>query len=629
MVNIKKPLEPAGDFIAPPSIRRILGIAFAIQLLLLSLTFPLSEVLGIKGLNYIDNPYHEYVVTVAADSGSNKRLRSYDPYFYAGKAAGLARNHGAKLPALAAALLSDWFSPREVWKIYVFAASLLASICLPLALILFRFERNAVAVGAALGLLLWWTGMFRWLHTAGLASFVLAAYASIPFTALIVQLIESECRYLVATIATGLAGAFFFFVHPLFPLPVIVFTTAYLSLSLRELRWKRFAIIATIISAIAILPNSGWLYDAFVDPPDPLIDITNHQRNTGFSLIFKSLFGIWDVAEGAKINPAIALAAVAGLVLARTDARRRQLLSYAIAGWFWACYAFTAGHISALGELTQPNRFNPVAYLFMAVPAAVGISRLLDSAGSPSHSQRRTLARGTTGIIGLVLATGVVELGREVSSADIGHYGQIPPQARDQGDYARYLLDFLARNTDSSARILFETSNARIHDGGHIAGLIALQSQRELIGGPYVQRGFAAFWDGIAFMQPIDQISPEKMQEYLDRYNIGWVVAHSQKSQAYFDRLPSATMMEQWKKIKTYKVERDHSFFFSGSGELVERRVNRLVFANVKGDPVILKYHYLKGMQTNAVEIAPVMVGDDPSPFVRITGAAPNLTIAY
>ncbi|PQJ97477.1 hypothetical protein CXB77_01635 [Chromatium okenii] len=44
-------------------------------------------------------------------------------------------------------------------------------------------------------------------------------------------------------------------------------------------------------------------------------------------------------------------------------------------------------------------------------------------------------------------------MGREVSSANIGHYGQHPPQARHQGEYADHILSFLNTNTDNSARV--------------------------------------------------------------------------------------------------------------------------------------------------------------------------------
>ncbi|WP_146108636.1 hypothetical protein [Chromatium okenii] len=284
----------------------ILGLTFALQFFLVAQTFPLSELFGSASLLYIDNPFHEYNVAMGAAVGSV----GYDPFFAAGRATGFALNHSDRLPAFLANILPSSLTAADIWKLYTFAVSLIASICLPLTLIILRFERNAIAISAALGLLLWWTGIFRWFHTAGMVSFIFIAFASLPFTALVVRLLtQAFTKTLIATVALGLVAAFLFFSHPLFPLPITVFLIFYLALNRQAVHWQ-FGLTALLaVAAIGILLNVGWLY-YFMNPLEIQETFDLYQRATGGDLVIKSLLGIWDKANGARINTPIALAVI-------------------------------------------------------------------------------------------------------------------------------------------------------------------------------------------------------------------------------------------------------------------------------------------------------------------------------
>ncbi|MBK1694469.1 hypothetical protein CKO09_06910 [Chromatium weissei] len=605
-------------------VKFILILTVVLQFLLLAQTFPLSELFSSASLLYIDNPFHEYNVAMGAATASI----GYDSLFAAGKATGFAINHSDRLPAFLAHILPSNVTAAGIWKFYTFTAALIASICLPLTLIILRFERNAIAVSALLGLLLWWTGMFRWFHTAGMVSFVFVAFASIPFIALLVRLFTWDVtKKLAAVLSFGLISAILFFTHPLFFLPVTVFTIFYVLTNREYICWKTSLIFLSATLLIVVTLNYSWLY-YFINPPDIQETFDHYQRATGGDLIIRSIFGIWEKANGAKINMPIILAAILGVYLSNTKTKK-LLLAFLGTGIFWLLYAYTAGDNETLGRLTQPNRFAPVAYLFFALPAAVGIVEIFSKVLQSEKTQQQIAYRVAASLIAFGLVISVVEMGREVSSADIGHYAQHPPQVKNQSAYANHILNFLNTHTDISARVLFETSLGRIHDGGHIAGLLALKSQREFIGGPYVQTGFASFWDGKLFAKSIADISPETMQEYFDRYNIGWIIVHSEKSKRYFDQLVGVTCIDEWEKLKFYQVQRPHSFFIKGFGELVERTADRLVFKNVSGDSVILKYHYLPKMESNEGTISPIFIGDDPNPFIQLQGKLSEIVITY
>src|SRR6185503_9079142 len=118
-----------------------------------------------------------------------------------------------------------------------------------------------------------------------------------------------------------------------------------------------------------------------------------------------------------------------------------------------------------------------------------------------------------------------------------GRYGAAPPEVKPPGDYSVWLMDWLKRRTTADSRVLFETSNARIHDQGHMAGYYAYSSQREFIGGPYPQMLVVSAWDGFAFGKPIADIPTARMAEYLSAYNIGAIVVHSDAARSYFDAM--------------------------------------------------------------------------------------------
>jgi hypothetical protein len=66
------------------------------------------------------------------------------------------------------------------------------------------------------------------------------------------------------------------------------------------------------------------------------------------------------------------------------------------------------------------------------------------------------------------------------------------------------------------------------------------------------------------------------------------------------------------------RVNQPLSWFLQGEGK-VKASLNRLEVSEVKGNEVILKYHWAEGLiGTPAVKIVPVKIGDDPIPFIKV-----------
>jgi hypothetical protein len=279
----------------------------------------------------------------------------------------------------------------------------------------------------------------------------------------------------------------------------------------------------------------------------------------------------------------------------------------------------------------QPNRFLPAAFLFLVLPAALGTIRIVEAIRLRAGQLPRVIAAGFALVCLGSFGFSATETVRELSRSNIGHYGAIPPEVRGVGTKSLWLIAWIKANTTPAGRVLFETSKGRIHDRAHMAGYYAVQTGREFVGGPYPYMLFPSFWDGEAFGRQLPSIPQEEFRRYLQLYNIGWIVTHSEVSHAYLAKLPGVELVATHQDLQIHRVQQPLSYFIAGSGEVEARAIDHLVLKNVKGADVILKYHYVPGLSVAApARLEPVMLPGIPRPFVRIIGpAVPRLEITY
>jgi hypothetical protein len=176
--------------------------------------------------------------------------------------------------------------------------------------------------------------------------------------------------------------------------------------------------------------------------------------------------------------------------------------------------------------------------------------------------------------------------------------------------------------------VFFETSLGRVHDQGHMAGYYAYTSQREFIGGPYPRMHFASAWDGSMFRHPTADMTVEQMAAYLELYNIGAIIVHTDAAKKFFDNMPGVRFDAEYGSLRAYLVEGPHSYVMTGTGRIAERDHNRLVITDINGPELVLKYHYVAGLKTDPpTKIEGTRVPDDPTPFVRIANPPSRLRI--
>jgi hypothetical protein len=70
--------------------------------------------------------------------------------------------------------------------------------------------------------------------------------------------------------------------------------------------------------------------------------------------------------------------------------------------------------------------------------------------------------------------------------------------------------------------------------------------------------------------------------------------------------------------IHLMKVNQPLSWFMQGEGK-VKAGFNRLELSDLKGDEIILKYHWIEGLTAlPPTTIEPVKIADDPIPFIKL-----------
>lgn len=605
---------------------RLWLLTTAIQLALVSWTYPIGELLSDKPLTYIDHPVHLHRIILAAEMAEQGFMTGYDPFFAAGSPAGMPWNPAAKVPAF---LAIAGLEPVLAWKIYTFVAAVVAPGLLIIAARLLSVSLPIASWMGILGGILWWASMFRWFHTAGLVSFVLASYLAIPYLAYFRNLIKSP-RILPKTILISLAGGIATLVHPLFPVIVVLPGLIMLWTERTHLNPLRYVTILMVIPAIVLLMNWFWFYPTFFQKIYSQPDFGVHQSLIDPWMILWEALAIWrGEYHGARVYPLILLGTLLAIRYHRGTAESfHKILPFILGGFLLIIYAATGSSIDRLAGLTQPNRFAVTGYLMLTVAAAsamVTIPKLLRKYGIKWEPALYGAA-----LMVLVLIN-LNEVRRELSkSENIGHYGKVPPEVTGYGEKYQYLLHWLHENTDASARVLFETSHARIHDRGHIAGMLSYESKREFIGGPYVLQHYAGFWDHTLFARDIREFTPQELEDRMRMYNIGWVIAHHPITKSVLDGLSFVEKKDEFSGISIYRTTTSNGFILEGKGQILRRELNRLVLGNLEGDRILLSYHLIPGMEClRECDMRPYFFEDDPVPFIELVSPHPYVEIRW
>lgn len=604
-------------------------VTLGVQCALVGVTFPWQQLWSALPLLGIDHPYHLYQVHVAQALAARGQLSGYDPFFAAGYLGGVTFNASAKGPALLAWLLGGAATELQSYKLYVFAVSVLGPAAPVWAARAVRATAPQGWCCAGLSIAMWWASPLHWYQTAGLVSFVFVSCVAVPFCLSLNRLFDEPRVGAGQLLLLGGAAALAFAVHPLFAVPVLVFCLVRLALVRPAIAARRWLARLACVCGVGVLPNLPWLAAmAGSSNIGSSQYAVSYQTLVDSRLLWMELLGLnGGPAKGAKVFPLLAVLSAWALAAAGPPWRTPALAS--VGCWLLLVLFAAFGAALPVFASLQPNRFSASAYLFLIVPAAVGAAALGRVLREVSGT-RRVVTFACAGIAGLLALAAADEVRREASSAHSGRYGSAPPDVRGVGVKGQALLRWLASDTRPDARVLFETSMARVHDGGHIVGYLQLQSGREFIGGPY-NNFFAGTRDGWMFGRPLADIDPATFAAYLRLYNVGWIVVHSDTARRYLarlgERLVSGPVLDG---LQTYSVDQPAGFVERGRAAVVTRDYGRLVVEQrgAPGEDIVLRYHFVPGLHAaDGSSVQPVYLMDDPQPFIRVTPRAKTVEL--
>jgi hypothetical protein len=308
------------------------------------------------------------------------------------------------------------------------------------------------------------------------------------------------------------------------------------------------------------------------------------------------------------------------------------------------------------------------ALLFAALPAAHAISTSLGLA----WRWRSIRWTGLAALACLVTWLGLSALGPGLPTLALGHgLPTVPSWSSALSEWAtcvlspsplrigldenqQELIRVVREHTTPQARILWE-DRCGTPLSLHWTALLAVGTDRFYMGGLDAEAGIEHTTNGLTdrFLagRSVRDWRDEELNEYCQRYNIGWVACWSPAVRERFS---------QWEKAKRttilppretgesegclFTVRRTPSFALVGSARWLAADSRRIVLTDVIPDPegrrredgkapVLLSLHYQAGMRVvpSRVEIRPADLPQESIPFVRLWVAEPvtRVTITW
>lgn len=201
------------------------------------------------------------------------------------------------------------------------------------------------------------------------------------------------------------------------------------------------------------------------------------------------------------------------------------------------------------------------------------------------------------------------------------------------------LLKWIEEKKDKEGRLLMEDSHhpQHIYWESHLPAIIPFLTGKEVVNPPLpeapLQGEAIGFVDGTLLGKPIEELPVAAFKEYVELYNILWVICFSPKAKEYLKALPRTYIREETSigPFSCYKINRSSNFFLKGTGK-VAAGFNRIVVREImeESGEMILKYHWFPTLRTSPPRrIERVAYGGDPVGFIRVLNPPKELEILF
>jgi len=616
----------SGGLTERSSLLFIIGIFLIHTLALAGLFVPWSGVFSSAPIVEQDWGLHFFHLTSLETLWRQDRMVwGYNPFFMAGFPSNTIQDLSIKLFEFAALGLSVFaLTPIQWFKIIAFVAMAVVPWTMYFAMQnLFAGDISkhlAASAAAFLGTIYWWNSLPREMFFYGMIGFPAAAYFSVWGVSLFYRLATHQNKF------TSVHLAWLIFASAIMPLHIqspIIFIPPMVALLLASPALFRGRLIAWISAAIllALVVNAIWLVPALTHRGDDVLAAIVNQlplfaSDNPFTFILDYLApqGFWTfrpslTEKGFRI--ALLLLGIAGVgSLLRSSYRSLGIvLASALVFLFILTYF---GAILPPVKSWQPLRFKVPLDLFLVIGAAYGVVQWLNARG-------RLRARTVPVIVLCGLVLFLINLAQTESTGKLRLRAGLNPELMA-------IAEWIERETPVNARVLFEESGDEtgfVYGGAYLSSFLPHRTGRQLIGGPinlYNDRHhFAEFHSGQMFKRDVQTLTDLELRNYFRLYNIGAIVAFHPASLQRLQAIPGLVTVEQRiGPVHLMKVHQPLSWFIEGEGK-INTGLNRLELSDLKGDEVILKYHWVEGLIASPpTKVELVKMLDDPIPFIKL-----------
>ncbi|MCS7020434.1 MAG: hypothetical protein NZ703_00045 [Gemmataceae bacterium] len=201
------------------------------------------------------------------------------------------------------------------------------------------------------------------------------------------------------------------------------------------------------------------------------------------------------------------------------------------------------------------------------------------------------------------------------------------------------LLNVLTQHTSRQARILWEE---HAEQAERWSALLPLWTDRWYIGGLHapLEHSYGVLREGHWLGRPLEQWSDAELDQWVRRFNLGWVVTRTDPSARRWGRYPKARLLWQHSptSVAVWALDRPFNYLLSGQAAEVTGSVERLVLREVVPDDqgsVVLSGHWQAGMRVSPayvrVERSPDPEGRATVDFIRLQmpGPVPRIAITW
>ena len=582
--------------------------------------FPPEDVVNDRPVLTLDHAVHFYEVERGKEVfWDSFRLYMYDPYFLAGYPGGTVFEIDANGVSLWCALLRFIDTARS-YKLFILCAHLLAAVTIYAGCRRLRYGTEESALGALVFLVYWhwgrpYAGDFRF---AGMFAYLFVCHLSLYIVGLFRSFLDGERvkRFYVI-------GPLAFLIHPtaavLLPVPFIALFLARRSRGMpgseRRAREPRF--FGRFLAWCLLVPavNAFWLV--------PFFRYLNIKTASQSFFQINGIRGLLEILIKPGNFPALLLIVLGGIGFGSLARQRRlaEAVAPAAASVFLLFLAGFGIHLPLIDQM-EPGRFLVPSFVFMAPLAGAGLAALVEGARAAFMSPR--VFRSARSSIGIVLLLCSPVFGLVESRAYYRH-----TLSTTLNPEVIRVIEAIKTQADDSGRLMIEDGPAWAYGDSHLPSIIPLFTGIEQIGGPYpfifIEHGFTTFQTRLTMGEPLLEMPPGRLLDYVDLYNVRWILTATPEASSYVDKLPYVEILWSSKHFVLYGVTTPYSGFASERGVRVRASYDLLQVTIASGageappKTILLKYHWDPGLEVAApCKISPLKQREDPVPLILL-----------